>query len=248
MLDKTGEGHVDSLLASIHKNGLDSARIAFQSYDYAATMSGIHNGAQAKMSEKLKRNIPYIPCQGHRANTVMEHSCNASFIVTRLFEVLQSLFDFFTSSTKRHTILVDKMKDVENALQLRNLSKTRWTARAESIRAVWASFDAIVSSLHVTIDESSDVKTKALADGLLSKILKFDFIAALSFMKNIMWKTKIMTEKFQEEVLNIVDALKILKGTISSLENIQNSAQINDQIDAALAFSESMILIVMESI
>ena len=66
------------------------------------------------------------------------------------------------------------------------------------------------------IDESSDVKTKALADGLLSKILKFDFIVALSFMKNIMWKTKIMTEKFQEEVLNIVDALKILKGTIHS--------------------------------
>ena len=171
LLDKTGEGHVDSLLASIHKNGLDSARIAFQSYDYAATMSGIHNGAQAKMSEKLKRTIPYIPCQGHRANTVMEHSCNASFIVTRLFEVLQSLFDFFTGSTKRHTILVDKMKDIENALQLRNLSKTRWTARAESIRAVWASFDAIVSSLHMIIDESSDVKTKALADGLLSKIL-----------------------------------------------------------------------------
>ena len=122
----------------------------------------------------------------------MEHSCNASFIVTRLFEVLQSLFDFFTSSTNRHTILVDKMKDIENALQLRNLSKTRWTARAESIRAVWASFDAIVSSLHMIIDESSDVKSKALADGLLSKILKFDFIVALSFMKNIMWKTKIM--------------------------------------------------------
>ena len=51
------------------------------------------------------------------------------------------------------------------------MSKTRWTARAESIRAVWASFDAIVSSLHMIIDESSDVKTKALADGLLSKIL-----------------------------------------------------------------------------
>ena len=183
-----------SLLASINKNGLDSSRIAFQTYDYAASMSGVHNGAQAKLSEKLERQIPYIPCQGHRANTVMEHSCTASTLITRMFEILQTCFDFFTSSTKRHAILVKNMQDIENPLQLRNLSKTRWTARAESVRAVWVSFDAIVESLH-EIKSDSDSKSKVLALGLLKKVLNFDFIAALSLMKNIMWKTKIMTEK-----------------------------------------------------
>ena len=236
LLDKTGEGHVDSLLASINKNGLDCSRIAFQTYDYAATMSGVHNGAQAKLSEKLERQIPYIPCQGHRANTVMEHSCTASTLITRMFEILQTCFDFFTSSTKRHAILVKNMQDIENPLQLRNLSKTRWTARAESVRAVWVSFDAIVESLH-EIKSDSDSKSKVLALGLLKKILNFDFIAALSLMKNIMWKTKMMTEKLQEETLNIIDALTILQGTINSLRSILESDDVKNQIRSVIEFS-----------
>ena len=38
-------------------------------------------------------------------------------------------------------------KEVDNALKLRNLSKTRWIARSESIRAVWVSFDVILTTL-----------------------------------------------------------------------------------------------------
>lgn len=41
-------------------------------------MSGKFNGAQKKPSEIVGRDIPYIPCQAHRCNTVIEHSCNAS--------------------------------------------------------------------------------------------------------------------------------------------------------------------------
>ena len=39
------------------------------------------------------------------------------------------------------------VKKVENSLKLRNLSKTRWIARAESIRAVWMSYDAVKDTL-----------------------------------------------------------------------------------------------------
>ena len=39
------------------------------------------------------------------------------------------------------------MKQVENALKLRNLSKTRWVYRNESIEAVWNSFEAIRKGL-----------------------------------------------------------------------------------------------------
>lgn len=36
---------------------------------------------------------------------------------------------------------------IENSLQLRNLSKTWWTARAESIKSVWVSLDSIIKTL-----------------------------------------------------------------------------------------------------
>jgi hypothetical protein len=42
-----------------------------------------------------------------------------------------------------------KDKDIEGALQLRNLSVTRWVARSESIVAVRASFDGIIAALDI---------------------------------------------------------------------------------------------------
>ena len=51
-----------------------------------------------------------------------------------------------------------KDKDIEGALQLRNLSVTRWVARSESIVAVWASFDGMIAALDKEA-ESEDAKS-----------------------------------------------------------------------------------------
>ena len=94
--------------------------VAFQSYDYASTMLRRHKGAQAMLSEKLGHEVPYIPCQGHRFNTVMEHSSAASSIVTRMFEIPELCMCFVSSRTQRHSVLTAQLQKVENAL-LRNL-------------------------------------------------------------------------------------------------------------------------------
>jgi hypothetical protein len=56
------------------------------------------------------------------------------------------------------------MKQVENALKLRNLSKTRWVYRSESIEAVWSSFEAIRNSLAEVAEKDNDAlaRTKAV--------------------------------------------------------------------------------------
>ena len=50
-----------------------------------------------------------------------------------LFDVLEEISVFFTSSTKRSASLSECIKHLklDNTLQQRHLSKTRWTARAE---------------------------------------------------------------------------------------------------------------------
>ena len=83
-----------------------------------------------------------------------------------MFNVMEDLYDFFSSSTKRHEVLSKYMVDVANALKLRNLSKTRWTARAKSIQAVWISYEAIVEALEEILTKPVDAKTRAHASGL----------------------------------------------------------------------------------
>ena len=97
---KTGAGTANEIITTLNSQTLDTNELCFQSYDFTASMSGQFNGAQKKLQEKLNKKIPYVPCQGHRTNTVVEHSCNASVIVKEMLNILESLYVFFSSSTK----------------------------------------------------------------------------------------------------------------------------------------------------
>lgn len=139
----------------------------------------------------------------------------------------------------RNGQLEEKIQDVENALKLRNLSKTRWTARAESIRAVWTSYEAIISALS-TVQHSVDFdnSTKVAASGLYNKMMSVDFVMSIMFMKNIMWKTKQMTEALQAENINILDAMIIINATVDNLKKINEDFEaIDNQIHAAIAYT-----------
>ena len=182
---KTGEGTASEIIQVLNSKGLDTADLAFQSYDFTSSMSGKFKGAQAKLQEMIGHEIPYIPCLAHRTNTVLEHACNVSSIAKLTFEVLESTYVFFTSSTKRSALLneeVAEFKAGESHLSLVNLSKTRWTASARAVRAVWDGYEGIVSALETIVSSDMfDTKTKADAAGLHTKLRNVDFLVMLMF-------------------------------------------------------------------
>ena len=103
---------------------------------------------------------------------------------------------------------------------------------------MWTSLEAIVKALEEAFAVPKlDSKVKAMISGLLKNVKSFDFIVSLMFMKNIMFKTKILSESLQQEELNIMDALQLTKATVTSLERINNKeTEINDMIDAAVLY------------
>ena len=240
--DKTGEGLCHAILGSIQNAEIDPNCLAFQSYDYANVMCGSNKGVQAKMSKELGRQVPYVPCQAHRVNIFVEHISEESKLVSKMFDTLESLYVFFSSSSKRQEILTPKLEVVENALKLRNLSKTRWTARAESVQAVWISLGEIIECLAEIAhhDSKFDKNARTQSAALLKNIENPDFIVTVMFMKNIMLKTKLLTDELQKTELNILNAKVVLEATVSSLESIRNSNDdMTNQIRAALAVCEN---------
>jgi hypothetical protein len=240
-VDKTGLEQAQDILSTIEQCGIDTDDLCFQSYDFAAAMSGELNGAQKKLSEIVGCDMTYILCQGHRCNTVIEHSCNASVIVREMFDILQALFVFFTSSTKRFQPLKEEITKIENCLMLRNLSKTRWRARAESIQAVWTSFEAIVDVLHQITNNEADRQTQTQAVGLRKRMLSLDFIVALMFMKNIAYKTKSLVVQLQTMELNILEATGLVEATLSIMEKIRaDDKMMDNQIESSIIFARSL--------
>ena len=241
--DKTGGGTANEIIESITANRLKTSAVWFQSYDYIASMSGQFNGAQKKLQEKLERNVPYMLCLAHRTHTMVEHSCNASPIIKEFFNVLEAVYVFFTSSTKRVSALKEFIasEEVDDPLCLRNLSRTRWTARAESIKSVWKSFEAIVDCLDSLRRNASDGNTKTDAAALLMKLLNFDTIFSIMSMKNLMNKTKRMTEALQTESLNVIDTISLMESTTDILQAIKGDKDGMDaEIEAAIAFAKRL--------
>ena len=78
-----------------------------------------------------------------------------------MYDLLEDLYVFFSTSCKRDTVLREHIKQVENALKLRNLSKTRWVYRSESIKAVWSSFEAIRTALAEVAEKDNDALTRS---------------------------------------------------------------------------------------
>ena len=232
--DKTGEGQAKDIVKSLESSNIPLSTIQFQTYDSTASMSGVHNGAQKKLSEILKRKIPYTKCIPHGLNLVIEHGCEATTLISKVFDVLEQLFVFFTRSTKRNKDLKDKLEQIENALQLRNLSKTRWAACAEAVKAVWTSFDAIVEVLRI-LENSSDRETKTEASGLYNTMINIDLICGLMLLKNIMYKTKMLSDYLQGESINIAGALIAINSTGQALKRIRaDEKEVDDEIQAAV--------------
>jgi hypothetical protein len=98
--------------------------LSFQTYDFTASMSGRLNGAQEVLQDMLERPVPYIPCQGHRSNTFIEHCYNQSAIVKSMHEGLEDVYVFFSKSTKRNKVIENATRDIElKLLEVQELVK-----------------------------------------------------------------------------------------------------------------------------
>ena len=99
--DKHDAATAEDILSFLKANDIDLDMLSFQTYDFAASMSGRINGAQKVLQDILERRVPYIPCQGHRSNTFNEHCYNQGAIVTSMHDGLQDIYTYFPAAAPR---------------------------------------------------------------------------------------------------------------------------------------------------
>lgn len=90
----------------------------------------------------------YIPCTAHSLNLVGVHSVDCCEEAVNYFSFLQILFNIFSGSTHRWTILTNSLekKDKERLL-VKLLSDTRWACHFEACRALTKNHKTILNVL-----------------------------------------------------------------------------------------------------
>lgn len=121
-------------------------------------------------------------------------------------------------------------------MQTKNSSKTSWTARIESIKAILIDFEGIINVLNEILTNSDGflITARKLKLGLRKKILQLDFIACLMFGKNIFIKLKALMRLLEKQILNITDGMALIRSTLNILKAIRNKQEDVSIIIAAI--------------
>ena len=157
-------------------------------------------------------------------------------MIEEFFTTLQELYNFLTKSTSRFGKLKGNIDTLQEGLTMKNLSKTRWIGRAESIKAVWASYEILIDILD-DIKNSDDVDRDARRTALnhLDKIKSFEFYLSILFMKNIVYNTKIVVFEVQEIDQDILDSLDVMRQTRDAMLRIRENNLVLDDIVTVVA-------------
>jgi len=103
------EKHTNTIINMLDCLEINLADCRGQSYDNANNISGLYKGLQARIRE-LNLVAFYIPCAAHSLNLVGTHSVEASNESVKFYCLLQHVYNFFSASTHRWSILTSHLK------------------------------------------------------------------------------------------------------------------------------------------
>lgn len=131
MTSSTADAVSEAALELLDKLNIPIGKIRAQGYDGASVMSGVYNGVQAKIKEKLDNPAPFVHCSAHNLNLVLQDCVGSISIVKDFFDCLGQLYTFIGSSYLRWQEIMGT-----KGLALKKMCPTRWASRFESVRAV----------------------------------------------------------------------------------------------------------------
>ena len=162
-------------------------------------MSGPTGGVQAHF-RRLHPEAIYVHCYAHELNLVLCHTCRAVSEAVEFFNFLESVYSFFSTSLVNHHMFKETQSKLGlTAVELVQLSQTRWACRLHSINAVVATLPAILECL-------SAIKSP-LAIGIKAKLSKFSTVYALLMFQSLLSITESFHKALQKETLDLAEAL-----------------------------------------
>ena len=216
--DRCAAAIADLSLAQLRELGCLEKLVA-QSYDGAAVMGSDLNGVQAKIREVVPEAI-FIHCYAHKLNLVLSQAVSVISECNNFFSVLGSLSSFFSSSTKRTSML-----DSIVGKRFPKLAPTRWNYSSRLVETVIENKGDIIDLLKSILESPRkfDERTKNSARGLLAALDTFDFHFLLEVFSSIFPLTEFLFSILQTKSMDIVYCLFMVESTMQKIKQIRDA-------------------------
>lgn len=215
----TGENLADAVLKTLKSFDLEISDCRGQTYDNGSNMSGKYSGLQARL-KAINPLAFYIPCAAHSANLSGSRAAECCRESSAFFIFLQSLFNFFSSSTQRWNLLTSFFGPQSSTLK--SLSQTRWSAREDACRSLNINWKAVFNALKLfSDDDTQKCLDRNRAKGLLKQLSQFETAFMSSVWGAIFEQFGKTMSKLQSEDMDVSTAKKLYESLIGYLETIK---------------------------
>ncbi len=215
--DATGiYGHIKHFLDAC---GIYTLPIIAQSYDGAAVMSGHINGVQQKLRQDHPSAV-YMHCMAHKLNLVLVDACNVNRTAAMFFQILESLYAFFSQPGTHHAYQ-QHQKELGVKAELTAMSDKRWACHWKNLAAVKSSISALLS----TLSELSVPPYRRFveASGLLSHLKKATFCVCLVVFYHVFSMIHVAHKALQKKDSTLSQASSVMESTIKGLESMRTT-------------------------
>lgn len=221
----------NAVISKLEKHNLELKHCRGQSYDNASNMSGCYSGLQARI---LKRNplADYLPCAAHSLNLVGVCAAECAGEAVRFFETVQSLYTFFSASTRRWEILLSNLKP--GAKVPKRVDGTRWSARHDalmSLRGSWSNYLNALTTIEEAVSEKPTVRTEAA--GIKRRLNRFECAFMSVFWEVILERFHKTNKTLQGVDIDTGDVTRLFLSLINFVKSLRNTAMFETYIDKA---------------
>ena len=146
----------------------------------------------------------FVNCDNHSLNLAGAYAAKQDPLVVTFFGTINSMYKFFSVSTIQWQQLKDYLP-----ITVKRESETRWSSRAEAVKAIVEGLVNLVILLENMSDDAEKThETRSEADRLLQNIQNFDFLVLLHFWHALLQKIDPIQKRLQDPTMNFVDAAR----------------------------------------
>lgn len=124
--DTTSLKLIELIAEKLKHGGLNIHDCRGQAYGNGANMVGKHKGIQKYISD-IERTAKFVPSAAHSLNLVSVNIANVSTKMVSFFDIVQQIYLFFYSSTKRWQLLLNLNSNSETESKSKNRKQVKTT-------------------------------------------------------------------------------------------------------------------------
>ena len=214
--------HEGKYLFEILKSFLDECGIKLedcrgQMYDNARNMSGTYSGVQAPFHQ-VNPLAEWISCTAHSLHLVGTAAAESSTDAVRFFGIGQRLYTFLSASPQRWSKLLENLP--KQSPVVKSLSQTRWSARADTAKALASNYKVLQNSVDAIARNSTQPPLVMLeAKSLVSKRSSLNIVLMCIVWNNILDRVNKALQAPGIEIGSVVMHDRVLLEHIHSLRD-----------------------------